>query len=312
MRIAVFGVGGAAGYFGGRLAEAGEDVSLVARGPHLFALREKGLRVESIQGNFSIDPIQATADPAEIGPVDVVLLGVKAWQVRDAALAMDPLIGPNTLVVPLQNGVDAPGQLIEVLGAAHVVGGLCAIISMIGAPGFIRHVGAYPSIKFAELDDRPSPRIEALRDAFETAEGLSVEVPPNIQSEMWRKFLLIVAWSGVGAFTRSPIGVFRELPDTRQMIRGVMQEVVSLAAAKDISLPNDVIEQTLAFMDSLPPEGTSSMQRDLENGRPSELESQNGAVVRMAEELGLEAPLNKMIYANLLPQERKARGGSAT
>lgn len=308
MRIAVFGVGGAAGYFGGRLAQAGEEVLLVARGKHLQALRERGLRVESIKGDFAVDPIKATADPAGIGPVDAVLVGVKTWQVQEAAQAMRPMIGPDTFVVPLQNGVDAPAQLAAVLGAEHVVGGLCAIISMVAEPGLIRHVGADPYIQFGELDNRLSDRVEALRQSFSNSTGLTVEVPPDIQVAMWRKFLMIVSWSGVGAVTRAPLGVFLNVPETRQMLEGVMQEVFTLGRARGIALPNDAVEQTLTFMDNLPPTGTASMQRDIMQGRPSELESQNGAVVRMSEEMGIDAPLNKTIYQSLLPLELKARG----
>jgi 2-dehydropantoate 2-reductase len=307
MRIAVFGTGGVGGYFGGRLAQAGEEVIFISRGEHLKALRQYGLKVESINGDFTVHPAQATDDPAEVGVVDVVLVGVKAWQVSEAAQAMRPLIGSETFVVPLQNGVESPTQLAEVLGVKHVIGGLCGLISFIAGPGHLRHVGADPFIHFGELDNRTSERVENLRRAFDQTTGVTVEIPPDIQVALWRKFLLIVSWSGIGAITRAPIGVFRTVPQTRQMLQQVMQEVVSVAQARDIALSEDVISKTLAFIDSLPPTGTASMQRDIIEGRPSELESQNGAMVRLGQEVGVETPLNTFIYHSLLPSELNAR-----
>ncbi|MCB0197291.1 MAG: 2-dehydropantoate 2-reductase [Anaerolineae bacterium] len=308
MRIAIYGTGGVGGYFGGRLAEAGEDVVFIARGEHLRAIQSQGLKVDSIKGDFVIEPAQATDDPTEVGAVDVVLVCVKAWQVPEAAEAIRPLVGPDTMVVPLQNGVDAPTQLADVLGPEHIIGGLCAIISFVAGPGHIRHMGADPSIQFGELDNRPSDRVENLRQAFERAAGVTVVVPPDIQVAMWRKFLLIVTWSGIGSITRTPIGVFRDMPETRQMLQDVMQEVFNVAHARNIALPEDVFSKTLAFMDGIPPGGTASMQRDIMAGRPSELESQTGAVVRLAQEVGVDTPLNRFIYYSLLPSEQKARG----
>jgi 2-dehydropantoate 2-reductase len=308
MRIAVFGTGGVGGYFGGRLAQAGEEVIFIARGEHLQAMRDYGLKVDSVKGDFVIQPVQVTADPAEVGPVDVVLVGVKTWQTLEAAQAIRPLIGPDTFVLPLQNGVEAPAQLAEILGAEYVIGGLCGLISFIAGPGHIRHAGADPFIHFGELDNRTSERVERLRQAFAKSIGVTVEVPPNIQVALWRKFLLIVSWSGIGAITRSPIGVFRSIPQTQQMLHEVMQEVFNVAHAHNIALPDDVFEKTLAFMDSVPPSGTASMQRDIMEGRPSELESQNGAVVRLGQAVGVETPLNAFIYHSLLPLELKARG----
>jgi 2-dehydropantoate 2-reductase len=280
----------------------------IARGEHLQALHAHGLKVDSIKGDFVIHTVQATDDPAEVGVVDMVLMGVKAWQVPDAAQAIRPLIGPETFVLPLQNGVEASVQLAEVLGAKHVIAGLCRIISLIVGPGHIRHVGADPLVQFGELDNRASNRVEILRQTFAKAQGLSVEVPPDIQVALWRKFLFIVSWSGVGAVTRSPVGVFRSLPQTRQMLRQGMQEVFNVARALGIALQQDVVNETLTIMDGFPPNGTASMQRDIIEGRPSELEAQNGAVVRLGQTVGVDTPLNAFIYQCLLPLELKARG----
>jgi 2-dehydropantoate 2-reductase len=295
MRIAIFGTGGVGGYFGGRLAQTGADVVFIARGEHLQAMRRHGLKIDSIKGDFVVHPIQATDDPKEIDPVDVVLVGVKAWQVSEAAEAMRPIVGPETFVVPLLNGVEAPSQLAEVLGTEHVVGGLCGCISFIAEPGHISHVGADPFIHFGELDNHISERVESLRRAFAQAAGVTVEIPPNIQVAMWRKFLMVASWSVA-------------LPETRQMLQGVMQEVFSVAHALDIALPKDVVGKTLAFMDSMPPNGTASMQRDIMESRPSELEAQNGAAVRLGQAVGVATPLNSFIYNSLLPLELKARG----
>src|SRR5436190_5306901 len=206
MKTAVFGVGGVGGLFGGRLAHSGEDVVFVASGEHLRAIRRDGLRVDSISGDFVVRPAQAADDPSEVGPVDVVLVAVKGWQVPEAAQAMRPLVGPETVVVPLLNGVEAPSQLAEALGQEHVAAGLCKSISFVAGPGHIRHTGAEPYIAFGEVDNRPSERIESLRRAFEKA-GVVVEVPGDIEAALWDKFIFLAGLSGVLAVTRSPVGV---------------------------------------------------------------------------------------------------------
>ena len=195
MRIAVFGTGGVGGYFGGRLAQAGAEVTFIARGTHLHALRTQGLRVDSVLGDFVIHPVQATDEPRQVGVVDAVLVAVKAWQVPEVAEAIRPLVGATTCVVPLQNGVEAPEQLAVVLGTAPVVGGLCGLVSFIVAPGHIRHAAAEPFIKFGELDNRPSPRLGQLHQAFRQA-GVTVEIPADMQSALWMKFLSITPCSG--------------------------------------------------------------------------------------------------------------------
>jgi 2-dehydropantoate 2-reductase len=307
MRVAVFGTGAVGGYFGGRLAQAGEDVIFVARGPQLRALQERGLRVESPKGDFLVHPAQATDDPALVGAVDAVLVGVKAWQVPEAAETMRPLVGPDTFVVPLQNGVEAPAQLTAVLGDEHVLGGLCRIVSFVVEPGHVRHAGLEPYVAFGELDNRPSERAERLRAAFART-GVTVEIPPDIQVAMWGKFLFIAAFSGVGAVTRAPAGVLRSLPETRHLLEQAMHEVLAVAHARGIVVPEESIPNTLALIDGLPPEGTASMQRDVMAGRPSELESQNGAVVRLGQEVGVATPLHAFIYHSLTPLEMRARG----
>lgn len=306
MRIAIFGTGGAGGYFGAQLARAGEEVVLIARGDHLRAIRSEGLRVETPRGEIVIRPSLATDDPAEAGIVDVVLVGVKSWQVPEAAHAIRPLIGPETFVVPLQNGVEASSQLAAELGREHVLEGLCGTLSWLSGPGRIRSIGEVHFIKFGELDNRASERTERLRRAFERA-AVNVEVPADVHQALWTKFLFVVSLGGVGAVTRSPVGVIRTLPETRKMLEGCMREILAVARARGVALPDAIIADRLAFIDSLAPDGTTSLQRDIMESRPSELEAWNGVVVRFGREAGVPTPLHEFIYDSLLPQELRAR-----
>jgi len=308
LRIVVFGAGAVGGYFGGRLAEAGEDVRFIARGRHLAAIRDGGLRVSSIEGDFLIQPAWVTEEPAAAAPADVVLVAVKAWQVPEAAESIRPLMGQDTFVVPFENGIEAPDQLADALGATRVLGGLCRILAHVEEPGHIRHVGAAPYIAFGELNRAASSRVEALREAFGRARGLTVEVPSDIRVAMWSKFVFIAALSGVGALTRAPVGVIRGQPESRRLLEQSLEEIHALALRAGVPVPADLVATTLAYVDTMPADGLASMQRDMMQGRPSELEAQVGAVVRSAERVGLDVPLHRTIYAALLPQERTARG----
>jgi len=307
MRIAIFGSGGVGGYFGGRLALAGNDVTFIARGEHLRALRSTGLHVDSINGDFTVSPISATDDPSQVKSVDVVILGVKAWQIGEAADAMRPMIGASTFVLPLQNGVEAFQQLAEALGKEHVLGGLCKIVSYVDQPGHIQHAGFEPLVAFGEWDNRSSDRVAALRETF-TQAGVEAKVPSDIEAAVWNKFLFIAGFSGVGAVTQAPAGVLRSLPQTRALMEHAMREILLLAKTRGVSLPDDAVNLALASLDGLPENAMSSMQRDIMAHRPSELESQNGAVVRLGQEAGIETPVNSFLYASLLPLEMRARG----
>jgi 2-dehydropantoate 2-reductase len=308
MRIGVFGSGGVGGYFGGRLAEAGEDVRFVARGVHLAALREHGLRVTSPAGDFAIHPVHASDDPAALGEVDVVLVAVKAWQVAEAADALRPMLGAATFVVPLENGIEAVDTLAAALGRDRVLGGLCRIIAYVEEPGHVRHAGVPPSVTFGELDaPGRSARVERLLAAFARARGVRAEIAPDMRAAIWEKFLFIAAASGIGALTRMPVGIIRSQPETRALLVQALSEIHAVALAQGIRLPADGVEQTLAFVDALPADGTMSMQRDVMEGRPSELEAQVGAVVRIGDAAGVPVPLHRTIYAALLPLERMAR-----
>ena len=307
MRIAVFGTGAVGGYFGGRLAQTGEDVVFIARGEHLGAMLTHGLWVDSIKGDFLVKPVHVTDDPTEAGKVDVVLVGVKAWQVPEAAKAMRPLVGPGTFVLPLQNGIETSGQLAAVLGDQHVLGGLCGLFCYVVGPGHIRHAGTEPFVKFGEMDNRPSERVKQLQQVFMRA-GVTAEIPPDIQVALWMKFLFITVWSGVGAVTRAPVGIWRSLPETRQMAEQGLYEIIAVAQARGIALPGEAMRTTMAMFDGLSPKSTSSMQRDVMEGHPSELEAQIGAVVRLGQEADVLTPLHTFIYYSLLPMELRARG----
>lgn len=306
MRIAIFGTGGAGGYFGARLANAGEEVVFLARGDHLRKICANGLRVDSIDGDFVARPAAATDDPAQAGTVDVVIVGVKAWQVPEAAHAMRPMIGPDTFVVPLQNGVEAPEQLAAVLGRDRVLGGLARVLSFIVEPGRVRHLGGPAEIVFGELDHRPSERAHQLREVLFRA-GFVATIPPDIHVALWEKFLFIAPLGGLGALTRAPVGVLRSTSETRRLLEQGMREILGVGHGCGIPLPLDAIARTMATVDSLPSDATISMQRDIAAGRPSELDAWNGAVVRLGRKVDRSTPLHDFLYGCLLPLERKAR-----
>jgi 2-dehydropantoate 2-reductase len=307
MRIAVIGVGGVGGYFGARLAQAGEEVTFIARGDTLRALRERGLSVESADGDMLVQPAQATDDPAAVGPVDLVLLTVKGWQTPEAIEAMRPLMGAKTLALPLLNGVEAPDQLAAVYGQQRVAGGLCGLFGWIVAPGQIRNGMPQPFISFGMLDNTPNERLERLRAAYDQV-GVRATIAGDIRAALWEKLLFVGPFGGVGAVTRAPAGIFRSQPETRALLEGAMTEVIEVAHAQGSVLAEDAMARAFAIVDGSPAEATASMERDILAGRPSELESQIGVVVRRARESNVSAPIHAMLYASLLPQERRARG----
>jgi 2-dehydropantoate 2-reductase len=272
----------------------------------LQAMRTQGLRVESLKGNFTVPAVQATDNPAEVGPVDVVLVAVKTWQVPEAAQALRPMVGLETCVVPLQNGLEAPAQLAAVLGTQHVLGGTCVISSSIAAPGYIRHVGLDPSVSFGALDRGVSPGAERLRQAFMRAE-VSAVIPADIRVAIWEKFMAI-RFGPVGAVARAPVGVLRSVPETRLMIEQACHETLAVARARGIPLAEDSPAKTMASLDAVPPGIIASLQRDIGEGRPSELEALTGALVRLGAAVGVATPLHAFLYHSLLPQELHARG----
>ena len=306
MRIAIFGTGGVGGYFGGRLAKAGADVTFIARGEHLRAIKASGLKVDSPDGDFVVSPAEATDDVSSITQVDLVILGVKAWQVPEVARALKPFVQASTTVLPLQNGVDAVPQLCAELDPRNVIGGLCKIVSYVVEPGHIRHAGYTPSIVIGELNNQRTNRIVAIEQLLKRA-GLEATIATDTQVALWMKFLFIASFSGVGAMADAPAGVLRTDAKWRAQIMDAMTEIYTLAHARGINLPPDAVETVMASVDALPQDATSSMQRDIIAGKPSELDSQNGAVVRMAHESGVDVPTHTLIYQTLRPLEEKAR-----
>jgi 2-dehydropantoate 2-reductase len=309
LKIAVYGAGGVGGYFGAVLSRAGYPVSLIARGEHLKAIREKGLHIQTPKEAFTVIPAKASDRPADIGPVDAVIVGVKAWQVPGVAQAMGPLVGPKTRVVPMQNGVEAVGQLALALGREHVLGGLCRIMSSIAGPGIIKLGGMEPVVVVGELNGSElSGNAKALLDAFRAA-GVNIQAAPDIQAALWDKWLFIAAVSGVGAVSRATVGEVRESLPTRGLLRQVMEEVAAVARQRGVRQAGDIVARTMSFIDGMPKEITASMQRDVADRRPSEVEAIIGSLVRFGKEAGVPTPAAEFIYASLLPQEKRARAG---
>ena len=308
MRIVIHGAGAVGGYFGARLVEAGEEVVFVARGPQLAALRSGGLRIESIAGDVRLDRVGATDDPASLGKTDAVLVTTKTWQVEAAGRALRPLVGRHTVVVPLQNGVEAATQLERSLPAQAVAGGLTRILCALVEPGRIRHRGIDPVIVMGERDGRRTGRCDRLAAALEQAPGVSVVVSDDIEAELWHKLLLMASVSGVCSVARVPLGEVRATPPARDLLRRSMEETAAVAAARGVRLPDGVIAASLAFLDGLPRGSIPSMHRDIAAGRPSELEQLSGAVVRLGRECGVATPLHQFMHAALLPSELAARG----
>jgi 2-dehydropantoate 2-reductase len=306
MHIVVFGAGGIGGYFGGRLAHAGEKVTFIARGEHLQSMLANGLQVKSFMGDFSIHPVTATDDPSTIKDVDVILMCVKAWQVPAAAKAVLSILSSETFVVPLENGIEAPSQLCEILGREHVLGGLCGIFSHIASPGCIEHTGAEPWIAFSELDNHRSPRVQVIKQIFERA-GVDVTIPRDINYALWQKLFFVSGFSAIGALTRVPVGSFRSMPGTREILEAAFKECYQVAWANGIHLPEEIIANTLVSIDAYPPDTISSLQRDIMDGSPSELEEQIGIIVRMGQTHNIPTPVYSFIYNSLLPLEKLAR-----
>lgn len=307
MRIAIYGTGGLGGYYGARLQDAGHEVGFIARGANLAVLNSEGLRVLSPLGDLHLPQVLASDDPSAIGPVDAVLVAVKTWQVREVAATMGPLLHADTAVVPFLNGVEAPGQLDEVLGAGHAVGGLSKVFSLLESPGVVRHFNDAAIVAFNELDNQPTPRLTSLRAAFESA-GVEVEIPADIHRALWEKLAMVTSWAGLGVLSRSPLGVLREDPDTRALIVASIEETMAVAAARGVTLEADLPARLLGFYDLLPPAATASLMRDMLAGRPSEVDAWNGAVHRLGAESGVATPVHSLVATLLAPMERKARG----
>jgi 2-dehydropantoate 2-reductase len=299
MRIAVIGAGGIGGYFGGRLAEHGHDVTFVARGAHLEAIRSNGLIVASVAGDFVVAPAEATDDLGQVGQVDVILLGVKTWQLPALLPQLTPLLGPDTAVVTTQNGVEAPAQVAQAIGQEHVLPGVAKIFASLDAPGRIRHFGGPGNLTFGEWDDRPTERVQRLQEAL----GEAGVIARDIWVELWFKLLFVVPFGTLGAATGANLGVLRSTPGTRRLLIALMGEIRDVARARKVALPENCVDVAMGFIDSQTAAGTTSLQRDIQIGQPSELEAWTGAVVRLGEEAGVATPVHDTIYQILHTRE---------
>lgn len=293
MKIAIYGSGGVGGYFGARLAAAGNEVHFIARGAHLDAIRRDGLKVESGAGNVHVKPALATEDPASIGPVEAVLFAVKLWDVEAAARKIKPLLRDKSVVIAFQNGIEAPDMLRKVLPPENVCAGVAYIATGIKQPGVILHTGAMQRLQVG-------PGAEAFVAACKAA-GINIEATPDIDRARWEKFVFLVALSGVTSLSRQPVGVCRADVELRATFEAAMTETWRLGRKRGVPLPDDFIAERMKFVDGLHADMRTSMQHDLENGRPLEAPWLCGAVARMSAEAGLEAPVNRTIYAALRP-----------
>jgi len=299
MRIAVYGAGGVGGYFGGRLARAGAEVHFIARGAHLQALRERGLRVRSVKGDFQAQ-VPTTDDPAEVGPCDVVLFCVKTFDTDAAAARLGPLVGEDTAVVSLQNGVENEEKLARAVGEDHVMGGAAFIFAGITEPGVIVHTGGPASITIGELDGHVSHRAQRLLACCERA-GFEAELSASIKTVLWGKLAFICAQAGTTAAVRLPIGEIRTVDVTWEAFRRLVAEVCAVAEADGNPVPPAAQQRALALAQAIEPDSFSSLHDDLVAGRHMELEGLHGFVVRRAEKHGLAVPTTQAIYAILRP-----------
>ena len=305
MRIAVIGAGGVGGYFGGCLARANFDVTFLARGEHLKKIQKYGLRIKSIKGDFTVENAQATDSIQKIGPTELIILAIKAWQVSEIARELSPVIRKDTIVLPLQNGVVTAEELAEIIPAENIIGGLCKIISKLESPGVINHFALEPIVIFGEFNSVRSERAELLKSIFDKAE-IDAQISDDITADLWKKFIAICV-SGLLAVTRTSYGELRELKETRQMMTDLIREIYALSQHLRINIEPGFPDRLISIIDTYPPETTSSLTRDVWDGRPSEIEYQNGTVVRLGEKYGLPTPVNRFVYNSILPMEIKAR-----
>lgn len=307
MNIVIYGTGGVGGYFGARLEQAGNNVTFIARGKHLEIIKEKGLQLKSFKGDYLVYPAKATSTISEVKNTELVLVCVKTWQVAEVAEKIKPFLTENTIVIPLLNGVENVDILIKILDKKMVLGGFCRIVSKLESHGVINHLSYEPSIVFGELSNLMSERALLLKKIFLDA-GIKTKLSKNIQKHCWTKFLYISTISGIGALTRATIGEMLASPQIKKLMHETATEIVEVAKRKGIELPNNSIEKQFQIIESQPYNTTSSLQRDMMEGKPSELESQNGCIVKLGNELGISTPVNAFIYQCLLLQENKARG----
>lgn len=302
MKIAIIGAGGVGGYFGARLAAAGHEVHFVARGAHLQAMRENGLQVKSAYGDITLKPVNATDDPASIGPADIVLFCVKLYDTESAAQKLGPLVGPQTLVVPLQNGVDSADRMAAVVPKQNVVGGVAYISATIEKPGVVAHLNKVHKLDFGRLDGQPDDRLAKFEEAGKAAGFVAVQ-RTDITAALWEKFLFLASFAAVTAAARVDNAGIQKIPELSELLRDAMAEVAAIAKAKGIALPADALERNYKFVASMPGAMKASMAHDLDRGNRLEVEGLSGTIVRMGKELGVPTPVHRALHAVLLPHK---------
>ena len=305
MNIVVIGVGGIGGYFGGRIAKAGYDVTFIARGKHLDVIKNSGLQVKSTKGDFTVHP-NATDNLNDIKNPDLIILGVKSWQVAEVVKQIKPIVTDSTMVLPLQNGADNVDKLLLHLDKKNVLAGLCKIVSKIEAPGIINHFAFEPEVIFGENDNSQTERIKKVKEVFDRA-GFKNKIADDIHRDIWRKFLFITMVSGIASLTRVVFGEMLKDKNIEKIILDTAHEIRSVANAKGINLSNGDVDFAMNMYHNSEYNTTASMQRDIMDGKPSELENFNGYIVRQGKLLDIPTPVNSFIYDCLLPQERLAR-----
>jgi len=298
MRIAVIGAGGIGAIYGAALAKAGAEVIFIARGAHLAAMRERGLKIEGDRGETHVSPAQTTDDPASIGPVDIALFCVKLWDVESAGASIRPIVGPETAVIPLQNGVDAHDRLIPVLGRKAVMGGTAFVTGSIVAPGVVRQTGAYQRMTFGELDGSISTRGEHLAELCAAA-GFEGVFSPDVLVPIWDKFTMLVPLANINALTRLPMGKYRADPDLWALLEASLRETVAVGRAEGVNLPTDAVDKAIALIRSMPDHHMTSMGNDLLRGNRLELPWFAGKVVELGRKHGVPTPVNCFVYAAL-------------
>ena len=306
MRIAIVGAGGVGGYFGGRLAATGVDVTFIARGAHLEAMRARGLRITSPKGDLHLPHVKAENDPVAVGPVDVVFFAVKLYDTESALALLPPLVVPNTVVIGFQNGVETMDRLTRAVGAARTAGGVSYVSAVIAEPGVIKHT-AMDHLIFGERDGSRSPRLEALLAACQPA-GFQSTLSSDIIVEIWTKFVRLSVFSGMTAVTRGPIGPIVNDPELLEMLKAAVRETLAVAHAKRVMVASSIDEDVARAYKALPPQAKASMLEDLERGRRIELPWLSGAVVRLGREVGVPTPIHSFINAVLKPYVNGALG----
>lgn len=298
MKIAVMGAGGIGGYYGGMLARAGEDVSLIARGAHLEAIRERGLTVMRDQETFTVRPSLATDDPARVGPVQLIVLATKAYDLDAAARTMRPLLGEDTVVLPLLNGVDIPERVARHVPAAQVLAGLTYAPANRPAPGVVRQPGPPQKMVFGEVDGSRSQRAQAILALLERC-GIQAELTGEVNKAVWSKYMFVTSNGGVSCVTGAAMGTVLEHPETRALYEACCREVEAVARARGIKLDEDIVRISLTHAEAMPPDTQPSMLQDLKAGKPLELDVLNGTMARLGRELQVPVPVNTLIYAAL-------------